>query len=260
MRFLYLTAVLAVVAAAEWGSLAHAQKDGQALPVPDLSGALGPKSCVDLRDSLERMLYVTFKGSLPRRMLKEVLPGLVDPLLPVMCLHQAGTKWLQQQGPPTSTSARPHSRTKRNIFWPFLAGMAGMTGASSGATKVKDPGDHPPPGMTRNPFKDPGDRPMTLFGMPIKKIKDPGDHPPPAMTGGGEAPPPGEPVPMNPMMSSMLAMMQMMNFNRQMAALTGNNRNGNNGSNNGSNGGAGSSSGGGKLRNGRYFGDIFPTG
>lgn len=252
MGVLWLFSVLLVAALG-----AHAQRESQALPALEPPGQ---KSCLEIRDSLERMLYRTFKGSLPRRLLKDALPGLVDPLLPAMCL-QAGsdaTKWLRHHldklpvsvsaSASSSSSIHRLSRPKRQLsmFNPFMMGM----GTGMGGPKVKDPGDHPPPGMPRHLFKDPGDHLPALFGF--RKVKDPQDRTPP---------PPGEGASgagggMNPMMA-MMQMMQMMNFNRQMSQMM-NARNANGGSASGSSSSGSSATSGGKPRSGRFFGDVVP--
>ncbi|KAL8569998.1 hypothetical protein ACOMHN_056430 [Nucella lapillus] len=185
--FLRMSAILAVMAIlGDWCSSAQAQEAKPALPVPVPAppGPLGYRSCLEMRESLEGALYMSFKGTLPRRMLKELLPGLVEPLLPVMCLESGSNarKWMQQHQDLKLSALRPRlSRPKRqlNMFLPFLGGFT--IGGPAGGGKVKDPGDQPPPGAGGgpNPFKDPGDRPMTFFGRPMRKIKDPQDRPPP---------------------------------------------------------------------------------
>ena len=148
------------------------------------------------RNNLEERLYTIYKNSIPRRTLKEVLPGLVEPLLPPLCLYTGThTKWLQEKDAAVQSSDPPPSRSKRQAVF-FMP--------------RKDPGDHPPPGMSHDPFKDPGDRPMGMGLASLFGLSDP------SSTSGGEGAPPAEPL--DPAVTSMLAMARMFNFRQQQAA------------------------------------------
>nr|UTK45854.1 putative lineage-restricted protein [Crepidula fornicata] len=209
VRWLFF--VLLVAAAWVCGCFAQAQAEVPALAIP--KGPLNKKFCAEIMDILERKLYTSYRPNLPTQALEKAVPILVATLLPLKC-QQSGrdaiTTTQPQQDLAHVQSFRRLSRPKRNIFSLLMGGAFGQ------GKKVKDPGDHPPPGMTHNPFKDPGDRPMTLFGMPVTKVKDPGDRPPP---------PPGEAGPANPM-GGMMSMLRMISISRMFAAMANGGRRG----------------------------------
>ncbi|XP_076457145.1 uncharacterized protein LOC143291242 [Babylonia areolata] len=110
------------------------------------------KTCKEIRYNLEMMLFTLYKATVPRHALKQVLPGLAEPLLPVQCLRGEGQgKWLLHPQP-LGTDPQP-PRVRRQIGQFFL---------SAPLTSVKDPDDLPHAGMLlRDPSKDPGDHPFS---------------------------------------------------------------------------------------------------